>query len=204
MVGLTLIGVSAALALGVGGQTFLANVILGLFGVFGLTVAIWQWANNIPKEPTQEEYIQKLADIVRRVWIDGVLADALREAEVNIEVEGTPKRAGQSSRYSQYEIIKTVFRQGKEEPEPLPNTPEQVLAAFNHTDRKLLILGAPGSGKSVLLLQLADCLLQEKQAVPVVFNLSSWAVNHGPLTEWIVEELRRGDSTACRRSWPGS
>src|SRR5690606_28117308 len=58
------------------------------------------------------------------------------------------------------------------------------------------ILGAPGGGKTVLLLQLAEKLLQQARsapdkAMPVVFNLSSWAAERKPLGEWLVDELRQ-------------
>jgi len=60
----------------------------------------------------------------------------------------------------------------------------------------MLILGAPGSGKTITLLTLAEALLEECTAdpmlpTPVVFNLSSWAENQPPLDEWLVEELNQ-------------
>ncbi len=58
----------------------------------------------------------------------------------------------------------------------------------------LLILGAPGSGKTTALLELARDLLEkaeadERQPIPVVFNLSSRAAGRLPLDEWLIEEL---------------
>lgn len=62
-------------------------------------------------------------------------------------------------------------------------------------NRALLILGAPGSGKTVTLLQLARDLISQAeqdesfgQPVPVVFNLSTWTEGQ-PLIDWLVAEL---------------
>ncbi|MEM8721777.1 MAG: NACHT domain-containing protein [Cyanobacteria bacterium P01_G01_bin.39] len=59
----------------------------------------------------------------------------------------------------------------------------------------LLILGEPGSGKTIALLQLAERLVAEsrenfKKPIPVVFNLSSWVEKQQSLEEWLIEELR--------------
>lgn len=60
--------------------------------------------------------------------------------------------------------------------------------------KTLLILGDPGSGKTIALLQLAERLIKQTQQnmtkpIPVVFNLSSWGEKQ-PLTEWLIEELK--------------
>src|SRR5205823_11920341 len=65
---------------------------------------------------------------------------------------------------------------------------------YDNAGSELLILGEPGSGKTTLLLELARDLLNRAQQdpfhpIPVVFNLSSWAVKRQPLTDWMVEEL---------------
>ena len=70
----------------------------------------------------------------------------------------------------------------------------RISAVFDELDKALLILGAPGTGKTTLLLELARDLLDraERDAVhliPVVFNLSSWAEKRAPLTDWLVDEL---------------
>lgn len=60
---------------------------------------------------------------------------------------------------------------------------------------QLLIVGEPGAGKTTQMLHLARCLIaraksDERQPVPVVFNLSSWAHRQLPLTSWLIDELR--------------
>jgi DNA polymerase III delta prime subunit len=58
-----------------------------------------------------------------------------------------------------------------------------------------LILGEPGAGKTITLLQLASELLARAEtspgaAIPVVLNLSSWNEQSEPLEKWLHEELR--------------
>lgn len=59
--------------------------------------------------------------------------------------------------------------------------------------RSLLILGAPGSGKTTMLLELTRQLIEiarkdENEPIPVVFNLSSWTEKLS-LADWLAEQL---------------
>ena len=70
--------------------------------------------------------------------------------------------------------------------------PASILQAYNEADYGLLILGDPGAGKSTLLRELALALLERAeldadQPVPVIVNLSSWAIEKGSLVEWLVK-----------------
>lgn len=65
---------------------------------------------------------------------------------------------------------------------------------FKDMQRELLILGAPGSGKTILLLQLAEKLIAEARQdsrlpMPALFNLSSWAAKRQSLRDWLLDEL---------------
>jgi eukaryotic-like serine/threonine-protein kinase len=65
---------------------------------------------------------------------------------------------------------------------------------FEETGRALLILGAPGAGKTITLLELArDAIVQARvdptAPIPVVLTLASWAHAEQPLAGWVVEEL---------------
>jgi tetratricopeptide (TPR) repeat protein/GTPase SAR1 family protein len=61
---------------------------------------------------------------------------------------------------------------------------------FDEAHCRLLIVGAPGAGKTCLLLQLALKLLeQEKYAIPVLLNLATWQESHITLENWLSEVL---------------
>jgi hypothetical protein len=67
-------------------------------------------------------------------------------------------------------------------------------ATFDALDQAMLILGAPGSGKTVILNQLATTLADRAdrdpaQPIPVVLNLASWAARRPPLDAWLADEL---------------
>ena len=73
----------------------------------------------------------------------------------------------------------------------------QVIEVFTREDvaGRLLILGEPGSGKTITLLQLADELIkrieQDSTAkVPVIFELSTWKSDKQSLEQWFVAELK--------------
>ncbi len=57
-----------------------------------------------------------------------------------------------------------------------------------------MILGEPGSGKTVTLLKLAESLIARtennlSQPLPMVANLSSWAKQRQSIADWLVQEL---------------
>ncbi|MDM8537076.1 hypothetical protein QUF70_10005 [Desulfobacterales bacterium HSG17] len=65
---------------------------------------------------------------------------------------------------------------------------ETIIQLFDKSGQALLILGAPGSGKTVTLLDLARHLADRAepdpaQPVPIVLNLSSWT-NKKQLINW--------------------
>jgi predicted NACHT family NTPase len=73
---------------------------------------------------------------------------------------------------------------------------------------KLLILGAPGSGKTTILLELAQALVnraeeQPDYPVPVLFNLSSWKDERQSIADWLVAELKSkyGVSNKLGKEW---
>ena len=71
-----------------------------------------------------------------------------------------------------------------------------MIEAFGREDigGKLLILGAPGAGKTTMLLSLAEQLvvgaLQNPQTtIPIVFELSTWKDDGQSIRDWLVEQL---------------
>lgn len=71
---------------------------------------------------------------------------------------------------------------------------EDVLSLFERSERALLILGAPGSGKTISLIRLAEGLLEQAKKdsqapMPVILDLAGWAKERRDFADWIVEEL---------------
>jgi hypothetical protein len=122
--------------------------------------------------PPPDRHLWQLLGAVRHYWINAELAHALEPAgrlPIRLLEHGDPAR-------------------------PIPES-TTVLEIFQRS-AQLLVLGAPGVGKSVLLLELtqrlADAWVDDPtQPVPVVLPLSSWAQRRGSLEPWLVEQLFR-------------
>ena len=74
---------------------------------------------------------------------------------------------------------------------------EYINSAFEKQGR-LLIVGSPGVGKTVLLLKLALELLDKadigkKEAFPVIFNLVSWSEEYEEFDDWLISVLNSGE-----------
>lgn len=72
---------------------------------------------------------------------------------------------------------------------------ETILETFDHEDidGRLLILGAPGSGKTTTLLKLADALLdraKDTKKIPYIFELSAWREDQQSIAEWLMAQLQ--------------
>lgn len=74
-------------------------------------------------------------------------------------------------------------------------TQETILETFQRDDigGRLLILGKPGSGKTMTLLTLAQSLLDQCQTtgqVLYIFELSAWKNDQQPIDKWLIEQLK--------------
>ena len=77
----------------------------------------------------------------------------------------------------------------------LDNT--DIINVFDQEDvaGRLLILGQPGSGKTTMLLKLAEELVKRAKdnsthPVPVLFSLSSWKNDNQNIKDWLVDQLK--------------
>lgn len=131
-----------------------------------------------PPQPSTNRAL--MLDKVHEFWVIGVLENALKESgafELGLSV--APNAVLKHIHYGDYQLPSSAG----------------IGEVFNDLNRELLILGAPGAGKTILLLQLARHLIEraradETQPIPVVFNLSSWAAEQKPLQDWLIDELR--------------
>jgi HEAT repeat protein len=128
---------------------------------------------------------------VRHDWIEGILYPTLEDARHVLKIGVAPKsdavlnHEGFNYRIDPEATIETIFN--------------------DISERRLLILGDPGAGKTVLLLQLAEALLEQAERspaarVPVVFNLASWAQTRKPIFDWMNEELKRFYDVRARKA----
>lgn len=143
-----------------------------------------------PVSLTKEEYKQKrlLIDNVKYSWIDGVLKRSLHN-QILLEL-GLEER---------FNAVRSPISGAEEFPDLGPNVFPEGTQAINVFEklgvgRTLLILGEPGSGKTITLLKIAQSLIDKiddslGQPVPVILNLSSWGRKRQTITEWLVEEI---------------
>ena len=76
---------------------------------------------------------------------------------------------------------------------PISDSDERLLVMFKTVGYRLLLTGAAGAGKSMLLLRLARLLLlqaarDERLPIPIIFDLAYWR-NSLSLVDWMIDEL---------------
>jgi eukaryotic-like serine/threonine-protein kinase len=129
---------------------------------------------------------QRMLERLKRSWIRGVLEQSLHKA-VLIQLHKQDEPGAVERRPW------NMFLERGADSYPIP-AEKPIMATFDEVGKALLILGPPGSGKTITMLELCrDCIrLAEAdplQPIPVVFNLSSWARRQGNFREWILDEL---------------
>ncbi len=140
-----------------------------------------------PAEARDRRGLGILLDKVKRFWIEGVLEKSVYSmALIDLGKE------------TQAEAVAHAWEQILELPDQSRQTlplDRKISQIFDEMNRALLILGLPGSGKTITLLQLARDLITQVeqdegfiQPVPVVFNLSTWTRGQS-VFDWMVVEL---------------
>ncbi len=158
----------------------------------------------VDKELTREQYRQRavLLSKVKDYWIKGVLEKSLyAEAMIELSIE------------ERSDLVERPFTGFEEIPEESKESFSTGIDATEFFDqigdgRTLLILGEPGSGKTITLLKLAQNLIacaeeDVNRSIPVVFSLSSWRIKRQTIADWLLDELlsKYGVPKAIGKDW---
>ena len=138
----------------------------------------------------KKDYEQRkiLLGKVKQFWIEGFLQPSLQDIPaINLDRQARSDAIADLS-----QGIEALSVQLDASYEQLRET--QVYEEMGQ-GRTLLILGSPGAGKTIALLQLAQRLIERSKLnlslpIPVVFNLSSWAKDRKSIVDWLIDELR--------------
>ena len=128
---------------------------------------------------------ERMLQLLQR-WYEDFLTDSLQSATwLDLDLTEQPDALHNPITL----LIRTSYLPGRVLP---PGT--SIVQVYQNANQELLILGAPGSGKSTHLYMLAQYLFQQakinhSQPLPIVFDLSSWAEKCAPLPVWMAERL---------------
>ncbi|MDJ0732271.1 MAG: NACHT domain-containing protein, partial [Crocosphaera sp.] len=126
---------------------------------------------------------------VKQFWVKDVLEKSLYAEAMKLFLEERSNLVEHSSFNGFEEIVKD----SKEAEKSIVDDATEFFEQLGD-GRTLLILGEPGSGKTITLLRLAQQLIERAEEnvsklIPVVFNLSSWEGKQQKIADWLVEEL---------------
>jgi len=154
------------------------NVVQTLFPPRSQRQVDWQWATQILKQRQQPE-------------IRGRLKDGLiQQQQLWVELQEQPQQVGRNP----LEMVRQLQVADKK-PETLePGRLMIEVLGRDDIQGRLLILGAPGAGKTTVLLSLAEQLvigaLQNPETViPIIFELSAWKDDRQGLEAWLIDQL---------------
>ena len=126
-----------------------------------------------------------LLNKIRQFWIDGVL---YRSLIGNVIIHLDKELRQDMVNHPWEEVIKLPKNNHKNQ-----RSEVSILEHFDNADRLLLILGEPGSGKTITMLQLAEKLIilagqDHSLPIPIILNLSTWDKTL-PVKDWLNHEL---------------
>ena len=141
--------------------------------------------NVYPTSP-RDKNLDILLNKVKSFWVEGVLLKSLyNEVLIELDMVGKPGEVT-----NPWETILELPNHTRERIPP----GKKIHTVFEEVGRSLLILGTPGSGKTISLLTLTRSLIEKAEQdlrgpVPVVFNLSSWSTERLSLFDWMIHEF---------------
>jgi Effector-associated domain 10/NACHT domain len=155
------------------------NTFQKLFPPSALSEVDWEWGMKLLKQKQLPEIRKRLTDTLGR---DRILMDVSIEEQQNW-VNRSPLAADRTLQING-EDCGTL------------DANKMLIETFGRDDieGKLLILGAPGAGKTTALLSLAEQLVegaisQRGTVIPVIFELSTWRNDNQSIESWLIEQL---------------
>jgi len=165
----------------------ITNSQVGVLGDYAHVAGGIHFHTAAPANPRERRNRAAMLQLVRNTWIKGLLEQSLHGAAlIELGLEYRPDAVD----HPWDMVVQMPERPDRQLP---PGT--RIVEVFDESGGSLLILGEPGSGKTTMLLELARDLIaraeqDETLHIPVVFNLSSWAMKQQKLEDWLLEELR--------------
>ncbi len=151
----------------------------------GITTLILSFVGGEKETETLDQRNRRiLLNHVENFWVKGVLEKSLHGAAMlELGIKEDPA------------AVTYPWAIKKEATDETLPADISMLEIFEHIGmgRSLLILGAPGSGKTTMLLELARQLIErarqnETEPIPMVFNLASWTEKL-TISDWLAQEL---------------
>ncbi len=156
---------------------------------------------NLVVQPVNADLIaahnarQVLFNRVMQDWIKGVLERVQAEHAEFVgatDLLSIPKHWLPAAVTTQSDAVREVAYLDANRALPLSDS---LVTLFQDSGNSLLLLGEPGSGKTVAMLRIAQHLLAEAEAdldrrpLPVILNLASWHYHFADFASWVVYEL---------------
>jgi DNA polymerase III delta prime subunit len=159
-------------------KVIITNIFLSLFGKSEPPQVDWDWGMDLLKRKQLPEICKRLTDTLGS---DRTLMD------VSID-----KQPSWVNRPLQADRILQIDGQDC----GVLDANQMLIETFGRDDikGKLLILGAPGAGKTTALLSLAKQLVEgaisnPNTVIPVIFELSTWRDDSQSIKSWLIEQL---------------
>jgi len=173
-----------------GGISLLLAVMLAIRDQRAAPAGDYPTVGSVSQPANEQERRDRRTMIARQrtIWIDGVLKQSLwNDALIDLGLAERPDGVPQPYRY------RIASRTQGQEDRLLP-ADTHVINVYDQHQGALLILGAPGSGKTTLMLELMRDLLEradkdETHPIPVKFDLSAWGADRPPIDAWLATQL---------------
>jgi len=164
----------------------ISNAITVVSALGGYLLIRDQQNNNKSDSETLEHRNRRvLLGHVENAWIKGVLDASLHGAALlDLGIKEDPEAVTQ--------YLWAIKKESTDETLPAGTSMLEIFDSIG-MGRSLLILGAPGSGKTTMLLELARQLIARAREdvtypIPMVFNLASWTEKL-TIADWLAQEL---------------